>query len=124
MDKIIQKDIFLTICEFLDVHDIYNLNCSCVLINNILDDHLHQLYHKCTKEIEAEWNKYANIFINDSYKNHNNPERLLEYEQKFYIKCSVIPQKYHDLKVKYTILRDLNRLSWYQNDILMGSSLL
>ena len=31
-----------------------------------MNEHLHQLYHKCIKEIEEEWDKYASFLL----KNH------------------------------------------------------
>ena len=115
----LNNDMFMIIYDNLNIHDKMNLNNRCKTIYNIMDEHLHQLYHKCIKEIEHEWDKYASIFIKESYTN-----KLDKYDQKFCIKCSIIPDKYHYLSVNYTIFRDLNRLSWYEDDKLMGLSLL
>lgn len=96
MDKLLNLDTVRIICKNLDIHDMINLNCTCSSIHNIL----HELYHECCEEIEREWNKYANIFIND----HKNPYKLDVYEQDFYLECSILSNRYHYLKVKYYYL--------------------
>jgi len=96
--------------------------------------HVHDLYHKCTSEIEAAWNEMAN-----SARYHTQPNGyecyidirqygstdMYEVTTDTCIKCSICPDKHHDLRVLYIHNpRDADLLAWYLNNVKMDYTML
>ena len=112
----LNEDIILNL--ILTVYDKINLNQTCKYLFNILDNQLHDFFHKCHEEIENEWNIMANNIM-------FNADTDIIYQESNVICCSVIPDKLHYLEVKYLRNpRDVNILSWYEDNKQIGYTML
>lgn len=130
------SDILELILDNLIIYDIINLSQVNSYINDKLEEHIHDLDHKCTREIEDAWNDLANCLINKipsskynidtSGFGSNSYDRTETYNSCITcIKCSVCPNRYHALKVTYIRnSRDVDLLTWYNKDVKMGYTML
>lgn len=128
---IVPRDIWNLICEFLPPTDIIYLGVSCTSMYKILESNLlnlqkeHELFHQCTDEIENVWNMLA---TQAEHKAKLNLDRFKssvcygwEVKEDYDLKCSIYPEKYHDLKVVYVYNpRDVDMTVWFLDNQRMG----
>jgi len=110
------QDIILNIN--LTIFDKSNLSKTCKYLYDILNDNLHELYHKCHEEIQDEWNKMTRYIM-------FNADVDVIYKESNIINCSIVPNKLHFLEVKYLRNpRDVDILSWYEDNKEIGYTML
>ena len=126
------SDIVHILTNFIETTDIISLSLSNNRLQLILAEKLHELYHKCTSEMEDEWNSLVPIAeANAKYQYKQNkysssgPNGPYQCQwsgiETTYIDCSIYKGVTHKLTVEYVHNpRDVELVAWSLNDKRIG----
>jgi len=123
--SVLPLEVIDLLSSFLTIQEKVSLSSCCKLLYNPLSENLHQLFHKCGKEIEDAWNERIYKVRNLAMKRYEETKECNSIaETTFSILCSITNREHH-LKLCYVRNpRDCDLLAWYLDGEKNGYTLL